>query len=449
MDNENYTEEFDPYSYQAEFFPGMADFVDANIIAGDKIEEDRLIASYWNDLGDDVFDDWGYFYLYDVDTGKYYFPLINPQNQADGDFTTQIFNAFGRVFTIIQGWAVQGIFKFDITVNDNRPFRFGMYGNMGSDGDEDITNLTYSYGTGNTLYYQYHAEEGDEEEILYSYWIPKKLSQNSSITYDFYNNNDDNSMMSKQITNGLLVYFAKKNDVKEWVVNDLRISSYSLLNKSGGDPLSYETITTNSSTGEISTTSSTIPGTYTFTIRNTGSYNITTFNLTVTSAGPIPCLTEDTIILTPFGYKNVKELNKNDYVLTSDNRRVRIVNIYKTIVAGKTETYPYIIPRNSITANYPRIDTRLSGGHLIYYNNRWIHPRFCKMFNQDRNEKVIKYYHVELENYSRDHLVINNGLIVESFTGLNNPQNRMIYRERINKYNNKLRINAMRMNNKI
>ena len=68
-----------------------------------------------------------FFYLYDVNSGKYYFPLIDPQNQGDGTFATQTFNAFGRTFTIKHGWAVQGIFKFDISVADSLPFKFGTY----------------------------------------------------------------------------------------------------------------------------------------------------------------------------------------------------------------------------------------------------------------------------------------------------------------------------------
>jgi hypothetical protein len=211
----------------------------------------------------------------------------------------------------------------------------------------------------------------------------------------------------------------------------------------------YPTITINSTTGVISTTTATEPDIYFIYIRNSGSYNISLVFVTITSAGPIPCLTEDTTILTPIGYRNIKNINKDDYVMTSDNRRVRVINIHQTIVTGNPNTYPYIIPRNSITENYPRMDTRLSGGHLIYYKGRWIHPRLSNAFKQDKNDKVIKYYHVELENYTQDHLVINDGLVVESFAGMNNSRNSMIYRERINKYNNKLRINAMRMNNRI
>jgi hypothetical protein len=53
--------------------------------------------------------------------------------------------------------------------------------------------------------------------------------------------------------------------------------SYTILEKSGGD----STITINLTSGVISTTSSTTPDVYTLYIRNTGSYNISTFFLTV------------------------------------------------------------------------------------------------------------------------------------------------------------------------
>ena len=226
MRNRNYTNEFDPNEYP-QFFPDMEPFTNENILVGDKSEDDRLIASQWRDLGDDVFDDWGFFYLYDVNSGKYYFPLIDPQNQGDGELNTQIFNVFGRTFTIKHGWAVQGIFKFDISVADSLPFRFGGYGNMGSDGDEVTADLTQNYSIGGqnlTMYYHRDKEDDNNIEQLYTYWIPKKPSENSEQTYyNIYDNDDYMSMMSKTVTTGLIVYFAKSNDTKDWVINDLAI----------------------------------------------------------------------------------------------------------------------------------------------------------------------------------------------------------------------------------
>jgi hypothetical protein len=54
-----------------------------------------------------------------------------------------------------------------------------------------------------------------------------------------------------------------------------------ILRKSGGDSVSYDTITISAQTGAISTTTATVVGTYTLTIRSIGSYHITTFVLTV------------------------------------------------------------------------------------------------------------------------------------------------------------------------
>lgn len=62
--------------------------------------------------------------------------------------------------------------------------------------------------------------------------------------------------------------------------------SYDILKISGGNQSSYATITINDNTGVISTTTATVPGTYIITLRNTGSYNITTFNLIVASSTP-------------------------------------------------------------------------------------------------------------------------------------------------------------------
>jgi hypothetical protein len=225
MRDRDYKYEFDPNNYST-FFTGMAPFVKSNIITKEEDDENNIYASLWRDWDDDVFDDWGFFYLYDVVSGKYYFPLITPKNQDDGIFVTQTFNAFGRAFTIKHGWCVQGIFKFDISVNDNKPFRFGAYGNMGSDGDEVIEYLTQPYSLGSTnltLHYFKNQEDDDDTEIFYAYFIPKNIQQNRAQTYVHVNDGDDMSLKSNEITQGLIVYFSKTNDVKDWVIHDLGI----------------------------------------------------------------------------------------------------------------------------------------------------------------------------------------------------------------------------------
>jgi hypothetical protein len=228
MINDTYTYIFNPNSNQSTFFPDMADFVDANIVAGDKSTEDRLTASFWPDWGDDIFDYWGFFYLYDVSSGKYYFPLVSPQNLDDGIITTQTCTAFGRTFTIKHGYPVQGIFKFEITVNDSLPFIFGAYGNMGSDSRTGYENVSHPYSVNNNnlqLYYLHNYQTDVPSEKFYAYFIPKLVSQNNTQTYNAYYNVDYSNVMSVPVNYGVMVYFSKRYDVKEWVANDLGVQN--------------------------------------------------------------------------------------------------------------------------------------------------------------------------------------------------------------------------------
>jgi hypothetical protein len=52
---------------------------------------------------------------------------------------------------------------------------------------------------------------------------PKNQMENNAIGYDLYQNpgNDENSLMTKELTQGVLVYYSKTADVKTWVVNDV------------------------------------------------------------------------------------------------------------------------------------------------------------------------------------------------------------------------------------
>ena len=135
-------------------------------------------------------------------------------------------------------------------------------------------------------------------------------------------------------------------------------------------------------------------------------------------SNPIPqffCLFEDTEVLTPSGYVSVKTLQEGDLVTTSDGRSSHIKRIWSSHMPLQQEFLPIIIPANSIAENYPPKDCRLSKWHLINFNGNWISPHKNEhIFKYDRDVKTIKYYHLELENYFTDHLVINGGLIVES-----------------------------------
>lgn len=184
----------------------------------------NINASYWDDWGEDIFDNWGYFYLYDPTSENYLGLQFNTVNQPDGVFSAQNFTFNGRTFTITQGYPVQGIFKFEIRVNDDLPFVFGEGGNMGSDGSTINGDLTYNYtldGTNLTLYYNENYQSNNITERFYSYFIPFDINLNASKTYTDALDGDNLYLYSVQCTNGLTVYHSKRYDVKEWVVYDL------------------------------------------------------------------------------------------------------------------------------------------------------------------------------------------------------------------------------------
>jgi hypothetical protein len=183
----------------------------------------------WEDWGGDIFDGWGFFYIFDVATQEYFFPIFEPRNLNDGVFTTQEFSAFGRTYTITNGYPAQGIFKFDVSCSDNSEFIFGAFGEEGSDGSTLNTHENQSYtlnGSDYTLYYNHNYEDGDEAEQFYSYFIPYETELNTTKTYsDFVNTEEDGdlSLFSVPLRYGITIYFSKTTDVKDWVINDLTL----------------------------------------------------------------------------------------------------------------------------------------------------------------------------------------------------------------------------------
>lgn len=101
--------------------------------------------------------------------------------------------------------------------------------------------------------------------------------------------------------------------------------SYTKLQINGGDSGSYSTITVDSTTGTITTTAETVPATYTIYIRNNGSYNITVFELTVSSggssSGAATTCCPGSMILTGIDYENRNKLITGNILIGQPTRR--------------------------------------------------------------------------------------------------------------------------------
>lgn len=275
-------------------------FIDKDMSYGDTISypseslpggvSQNITSSYWDDWGDDIFDVWGYFYLYDPSQNNYLGLefLSNDTNLPDGEFRTTTFNFNGRTFNILQGYPVEGIFKFEITVNDNLPFVFGEGGNMGSDGGTVNGDLTYNYGyDGNnmTLWYNENYQSGNEQERFYTYYIPYNINQNTNQTYTKTLNSDNLYFYSIEVNNGLTVYHSKGVDVKEWVVYDL----------GGGEVV--PTTTTTTITPTTTTTTTEAPTTTT----TTTSSPVSGFTINIYESG-------SDVVMTASGSLNINDL---------------------------------------------------------------------------------------------------------------------------------------------
>jgi hypothetical protein len=183
--------------------------------------------TYWADWGGDIFDGWGFFYIYNPATGRFLSPLLTDINRENGYIATETFTLDGRTFTVKHGYPVTGIYKFDISVNDSNPFIFGTDGQMGSNSatvNEDKTYSTNIDGEDVTIFYNYNVQITNPLEAFYSYWVPYVISEGTTKTYTDYRYDTDHlAIYSKLVTRGITVYMAKQNDVRQWVAEDLSI----------------------------------------------------------------------------------------------------------------------------------------------------------------------------------------------------------------------------------
>ena len=132
-----------------------------------------------------------------------------------------------------------------------------------------------------------------------------------------------------------------------------------------------------------------------------------------------PCLTKkEAMIKTPNGYINITKLQKYDWVVTSDNRIVPITKFPVDRIKTDKFNTPYIIPKNYFGKDYPSKSFKISPQHAIAINKKaseWFIPYINgNELERYKEYEIIDYYHIELPNWMTDHLVINNGVVVES-----------------------------------
>lgn len=124
----------------------------------------------------------------------------------------------------------------------------------------------------------------------------------------------------------------------------------------------------------------------------------------------VPCLTDSCNILTPKGYVNITSLKKGNMVTTHDKRNVPIIKLLKSF----SKIPPNKIRSHQYGHNLPIIDTYISNHHSYQVNDKWLIPKNQNLPKKQSINNI--YYHLQLPNYSTDHLIVN-GLVMESWDG--------------------------------
>lgn len=129
------------------------------------------------------------------------------------------------------------------------------------------------------------------------------------------------------------------------------------------------------------------------------------------------CFTDTCDILTKDGYRNIKDINVGDKVMTASGIEMKVIKKYVNKV--KTNNYkPCLIEKNKYGINIPSKDTYITSGHAYYVNGKWTHPfRENLKYKWNSDDEYITYYNIKLENF-KDGDIICNGMIMESWDGL-------------------------------
>jgi hypothetical protein len=222
------------------------------------------------------------------------------------------------------------------------------------------------------------------------------------------------------------------------IIND---KSYTILQKSGGDPSSYDTITINSNTGAISCTSNTSEGIYVLNIRNTGSYNITSYVLVI-KHNEIPnvpiCFPAGTPVLTDQGEIPIDKINTSLHTINKN----KIVAITSSI---PLDNYLICIERNSLGYNVPNKKTIISKDHKIMCDNKMLRAEYLiqyipGIYKISYNKHPL--YNVLLKDHST--MIVNNltvetmdpkNILAKLYTENYTPEQKNNMIKHINKYN--------------
>ncbi len=131
--------------------------------------------------------------------------------------------------------------------------------------------------------------------------------------------------------------------------------------------------------------------------------------VTAATAGPV-CFLGDAPVLTPRGYRPIREFRVGDAVTTADGRVVTVTRVFQKKYGPSAAVNPYVIPKGFLGSLRP---IALSPNHEVLIPGRGMVKAQDLGLRRMKMAGDFVYYNLELENWGRDHLVVG-GVAVES-----------------------------------
>lgn len=134
----------------------------------------------------------------------------------------------------------------------------------------------------------------------------------------------------------------------------------------------------------------------------------------------VPCLLKGTRVLTPSGYKLIETLSVDDIISNHYNTPVEVRKISKTVV--KWSENPTLDKKVFKTPGYQ--PTFLTGWHRIRGEDGTFLQAYDCGFDIAKKEEicdedgVFEIYHLHVDDWQNNHLVVNGGTVVESWSGI-------------------------------
>lgn len=154
-------------------------------------------------------------------------------------------------------------------------------------------------------------------------------------------------------------------------------------------------------------------------VRNgiTYSYPISVVGTVAVGGGSVPCIPAGQRVLTVAGWRAVEDLRNGDMLVTDAGAAVP-AKIYSTTLITSEKTAPISIPASMFGKTGAPV--RLSPLHAVRLTKGiWEFPynllRSRAGVTQDAPGQKITYYHIALPNFFRDNLVLEGGVVAESY----------------------------------